>query len=140
MNIAVVYKSKKCNKKLAIGIGKAINVEPQDISQFDDTKEYDVVFFGASIYGGSVAPDVFAKILTWKKENIKKVVLYSANGFGKNQYQLVIDTLRENGIEVEENVYTCLGQAFFFKNHGHPKAEEVDAAGKFAVEMLKDFK
>lgn len=132
MKYAVVYKSKRNNKKLAHAIGEVIGVIPQELAAFDTNQEVDVLFFGASIYGGGVAPDVLTYIEKFTSDKIKKLILFSASGFGTNQYQTLIDKFRSQGIAVEEEVYTCLGRAFFFKNHNHPNAEEVNGVASFA--------
>lgn len=136
MKYAVVYKSKRNNKKLAKAIGEAIGVTPQELAKFDTNQEVDVLFLGAGIYGGGVAPDVLSCIEKFKADKIKKVVLFSSNGFGTNQYQTVIEKLESLGITVEKDVYTCLGRAFFFKNHSHPNAEEVNGAATFARKYI----
>lgn len=136
MKYAVVYKSKRSNKKLAKAIGEAIGVTPQELTSFDTNQEVDVLFFGASIYGGGVAPDVLTWIDKLQADKIKKVVLFSASGFGTNQYQTVIEKLESQGITVEKEVYTCLGRAFFFKNHSHPNSEEVNGAATFASKYI----
>ncbi|WP_455714699.1 hypothetical protein [Anaerosporobacter sp.] len=132
MKYAVVYKSKRSNKKLAKAIGEAIGVTPQELTTFDTNQDVDVLFFGASIYGGGVAPDVLTSVEKFKADKIKKVVLFSASGFGTNQYQSLIEKLESQGITVEKDVYTCLGRAFFFKNHSHPNTEEVKGVATFA--------
>ena len=137
MKYAVVYKSKRNNKKLAKAIGDAIGVTPQELAAFDTNQEVDVLFFGASIYGGGVSPDVITSIEKFKPEKIKKVILFSASGFGTNQYQTLIDKFESQGIAVEEEVYSCLGRAFFFKNHNHPNEEEVNGAATFARNYVK---
>lgn len=136
MKYAVVYKSKRNNKKLAKAIGEAIGVTPQELSTFDTNQEVDVLFFGASIYGGGVAPDVLTCAQKFKADKIKKVVLFSASGFGTNQYQTLIEKLESQGINVEKEVYTCLGRAFFFKNHSHPNEEEVNGVATFAKKYI----
>lgn len=137
MKYAVVYKSKRNNKKLAKAIGDAIGVTPQELAAFDTNQEVDVLFFGASIYGGGVSPDVITSIEKFKPEKIKKVILFSASGFGTNQYQTLIDKFESQGIAVEEEVYSCLGRAFFFKNYNHPNEEEVNGAATFARKYVK---
>ena len=132
MKYAVIYKSKRNNKKLAKAIGDAIGVTPQQLAAFDANQEVEVLFFGAGIYGGGVSPDVLTNIEKFKPEKIKKVVLFSASGFGTNQYQTLIDKFQDQGIEVDQEVYTCLGRAFFLKNHNHPNEEEVKGAATFA--------
>ena len=72
MKYAVVYKSKRNNKKLAHAIGEAIGVIPQELAAFDTNQEVDVLFFGASIYGGGVAPDVLTYI-----ESLRQIRLRS---------------------------------------------------------------
>lgn len=137
MKYAVIYKSKRNNKKLARAIGDAIGVTPQELASFDANQEVDVLFFGASIYGGGVSPDVITSLEKFKPEKIKKVILFSASGFGTNQYQTLIDKFQDQGIAVEQEVYTCLGRAFFFKNHNHPNTEEINGAASFARKYVK---
>lgn len=136
MKYAVIYKSKRNNKKLAKAIGEAIGVTPQELASFDTDQEIDVLFFGAGIYMGGVTPDILSYVEKFKPDKIKKVVLFSSSGHGINQYQTLIDKFKSLGITVEEEVYTCLGRAFFFKNRNNPNPEEVSSAASFAKKFV----
>lgn len=136
MKYAVIYKSKRNNKKLAKAIGEAIGVTPQELATFDTNQEVDVLFFGAGIYAGGVTPDVLTYIDKFESGKIKKVVLFSSSGHGTNQYQTLIDKFQSLGITVEEEVYTCLGRAFFFKNRNNPNTEEIGGAASFAKKYV----
>lgn len=69
-------------------------------------------------------------------QDVKADILFSANGFGTDQFTNVKAQLKEKGI-IYGPVFSCKGSAFIFKNFGHPDKKDIQAAKKFAKEVLK---
>ena len=121
--IEVIYKSKKNNKKIAKAIADELQVDAKNIKQVQDVKA-DILFLGCPILGGNIP------------EQVTRFILFSANGFGTDQFTNVKAQLKEKGI-IYGPVFSCKGSAFIFKNFGHPDKKDIQAAKKFAKEVLK---
>ena len=129
--IEVIYKSKKNNKKIA----DELQVDAKNIKQVQDVKA-DILFLGCPILGGNIPEQVTRFVAQLDANKVKKVILFSANGFGTDQFTNVKAQLKEKGI-IYGPVFSCKGSAFIFKNFGHPDKKDIQAAKKFAKEVLK---
>ena len=117
--IEVIYKSKKNNKKIAKAIADELQVDAKNIKQVQDVKA-DILFLGCPILGGNIPEQVtrfVAQLDANKDKNVKA-------------------QLKEKGI-IYGPVFSCKGSAFIFKNFGHPDKKDIQAAKKFAKEVLK---
>lgn len=133
--IQVVYKSRKNNKKLALAISDELKVPARPISKFDN-KQTEVLFLGCAILGGTVSPKVEQFVETLDSSIVKKIVLFSANGFGTDQFKALKKKISEKGIEVSDDVFSCKGSAFIFKNMKHPNQDDIKAVKEFARKVV----
>ena len=133
--IEVIYKSKKNNKKIAKAIADELQVDAKNIKQVQDVKA-DILFLGCPILGGNIPEQVTRFVAQLDANKVKKVILFSANGFGTDQFTNVKAQLKEKGI-IYGPVFSCKGSAFIFKNFGHPDKKDIQAAKQFAKEVLK---
>lgn len=137
--IRVMYKSRKNNKKVAQAMAKALGIEAESIDGARDVKA-DLLFLGCAILGGNARPEMEQFADGLDAGRVKKIVLFSSNGFGTDQFAALKERLKAKGIEVEDEVFSCQGSAFIFKNMGKPDKEDLEAAGKFALSMIEMMK
>ena len=95
--IEVIYKSKKNNKKIAKAIADELQVDAKNIKQVQDVKA-DILFLGCPILGGNIPEQVTRFVAQLDANKVKKVILFSANGFGTDQFTNVKAQLKEKGI------------------------------------------
>lgn len=131
MKIQVVYKSKRNNKKLAEAIAQELHVKAQSIFGVTDV-EADILFLGCAILGGNIPPEMEQFVEQLDASKVKQVALFTANGYGTDQYAPLKETLSAKGIAVAKEVFSCKGNAFIFINMGKPGREELQQAAEFA--------
>lgn len=137
--IRVFYKSKKNNKKVALAIAEEVGVTAESIESSGiqaAAVSADILFLGCAILGGNVPPEVDAFVEQLNKDNIQQIVLFSANGFGTDQFGPLREKLAAKGMNVAQEAFVCKGRGFVVINIGKPGAEELAAAKAFARKMM----
>ena len=99
--IEVIYKSKKNNKKIAKAIADELQVDAKNIKQVQDVKA-DILFLGCPILGGNIPEQVTRFVAQLDANKVKKVILFSANGFGTDQFTNVKAQLMDRCFHVKE--------------------------------------
>ena len=145
MKSIVVYSTRSGNtKKVAEAIASELNCLCLRITSDSLTgsiNDYDTVFIGTGIYKGQPHPDLLNCLQTMRLNGKKQFALFmTCFGWGKNVADKnVIDTLGgaldANGQRMLNNHYSCFGGGLGFVKPGHPDAEELDAAKKWAREI-----
>ena len=136
MNIKVIYKSKKNTKKVAEAIAKALNVEACSMEEVGSIDPTDILFLGCGIYGGNVTPEMNGFVDKISPDTVKKVVLFTTSGMGKNQTENFVELLKSNGIIVETEAFSGVGK-FLFKNRKQPDENTMKEAIAFANKIVK---
>lgn len=134
-DIAVFVDSRGGNtRKVADAIAAELGItvgDPNDVLPADAT----VVFLGSGVYGGKPG-DAMTKFIGTGDFTGRRVALFATSG-GTAGAEKVIETmaaaLTEKGATVLGNFH-CRGK-FLFTNRGHPGAEDLENARKFAREM-----
>ena len=67
-----------------------------------------------------------------KPGQVRRAAVFSTFAFGETANAMTKSLLKEQGITVEEECYTCKGKFLFF-NMKHPNGADLDEARKFAV-------
>jgi len=135
--VAVRYFSKSGNtKKLADEIAKAVGCKAERIPAPVNEK-VDILFLGASVYWGGISSEVKEYIQTLDKANIGKVVVFSTSALAERAFPQIQKKLQSCGIQVESRNFYCRGE-FTALHKGRPNREDLDAAGKFAAEMIAE--
>lgn len=130
MNIEVRYYSRSGNTKLlAEAIAKGANVEAisVDDSRSKITDKTDVLFIGGALYAYGLDKNLKKYLDTLNNTEVKRAVVFSTSWISKHSIDLIKNSLKEKGIQVEEDY-------FYAKNK--PTDEELNEAQKFANKFL----
>ena len=135
MRIDVRYYSKNGGtKKLAEAIAKAVNAECKTVDQPLE-KYADVVFLGASVYGGKPDPSV-VKFIADNAKNIGKIVVFGSACTGKSTYAAIKSAAAGQAVKTAEMFFQCKGQFWFF-NKNRPNDQDCADAADFARKQIK---
>ena len=147
MKPIVVYSTRSGNtKKVAEAIASELNCPCLQITSDSaavSINDYDTVFIGTGIYKGQPHQDLLGYLQTVRLNGKKQFALFmTCFGWGKNVAEKnVIDTLGgaldAKGQRMLNNHFSCFGGGLGFVKRGHPDAEELDAAKKWAREIVK---
>ena len=135
MRIEVRYFSKNGGtKKLAEAIAKAVDAEAKTV----DTpleKYADVVFLGASVYGGKPDPSV-VKFIADNARSIGKIVVFGSACTGKSTFPAIKSAAAGCAVKTAEMFFQCKGQWLFF-NKNRPNDQDCSDAADFARKQIK---
>ena len=135
MRIDVRYYSKNGGtKKLAEAIAKAVGAECKTVDQPLE-KFADVVFLGASVYGGKPDPAV-TKFIADNARNIGKIVVFGSACTGKATFPAIKSAAAGQAVKTAEMFFQCKGQWLFF-NKGRPNDQDCADAADFARKQIK---
>ena len=135
MRIDVRYYSKNGGtKKLAEAIAKAVSAECKTVDQPLE-KYADVVFLGASVYGGKPDPSV-VKFIADNAKNIGKIVVFGSACTGKSTYAAIKSAAAGQAVKTAEMFFQCKGQFWFF-NKNRPNDQDCADAADFAKKQIK---
>ena len=135
MRTEVRYFSKGgATKKLADAIALAVGAEAKTVGQPLE-KFADVVFLGASVYGGQPSPEVLGFIEANAK-NIGKIVVFGSACTGKSTYAAIKSAAAKQAVKTAEMFFQCKGQ-FLFLNKGRPNEQDCADAAEFAKKQIK---
>ena len=135
MRIDVRYFSKGGGtKKLADAIAKAVGAEAKAVNVPLD-KYADVVFLGASVYGGKPDPAV-VNFIGANAKNIGKIVVFGSACTGKSTHAAIKSAAAGNAVKTAEMFFQCKGQ-FLFMNKGRPNDQDCADAAEFAKKQIK---
>ena len=150
----VLYSSKSGNtEKISREISSELNCRCEKISKnFDssliDLDDFNLVFLGTGIYGAK--PN--AEMLNYLKEmnlNNNRIFALFMTWFGRGTtdkavYDIIKAAVEEKGQRLMENYYSCLfeghsiiARVIFRNANGHPTAEDLSNARKWAKEIVK---
>lgn len=135
MRTEVRYFSKGgATNKLADAIAKAVGAEAKAVNVPLD-KYADVVFLGASVYGGKPDPAVL-DFISANAKNIGKIVVFGSACTGKSTYGAIKSAAAGNAVKTAEMFFQCKGQ-FLFLNKGRPNDQDCADAAEFAKKQIK---
>ncbi|MGB4660030.1 MAG: flavodoxin family protein [Mobilitalea sp.] len=135
MKIVIAFKSKKNTRKLAMAMGDALHTKPLELDGTAKVEDADLLFLGFGIYAGEVPKEVSDFVKTLNPEKIKKVVLFMTCGSGLDQSEKLKETIRNQGLTLEEKTFCCKGKMFVFANRNQPNSEDLQHAVKFAMSL-----
>ena len=131
MDIKIRYYSKTGNtKRVAEYIGEALNIEAKEISVLDYDKTCDLLFLGGAPYANIMSSRLRDYAENLKKENIKKVALFTTSNWSRRTVRALRKILTKKGIIVfDKYLYVHM-----LKVNG---AKE--KATKFALDTLNNY-
>ena len=121
-------------KKLAEAVGKAVGAEALTVDKPLE-KYADVVFLGASVYGGKPDPAV-VKFISDNAKNIGKIVVFGSACTGKSTYPAIKSAAAGCAVKTAEMFFQCKGQFLFF-NKNRPNDQDCADAADFAKKQIK---
>lgn len=136
MKVVIVFKSKRNTKKIANVMGDAIHTTPMEMDLIKKVDAADILFLGFGIYAGDVPKEVTDFVKTLNPEKIKKVVLFMTCGTGLDQSEKLKETIRSQGLTLEERTFCCKGKTFLFVNRNQPGTADLQQAVKFATSFI----
>ncbi|MDD3225725.1 MAG: flavodoxin family protein [Clostridium sp.] len=140
MNIKVMYHTTTGNtKKVAEAIGETLGAIPEPI--LEDScldKEVDVLFIGDGNYVSKINSYTEKFIKTLDKSKVKKVAAFGTYGGQTNALLKMKESLKEQGLNVADEVFGCKGKAWLLFNRNHPNVDDLNAAKKFAQNVVKN--
>lgn len=135
MKIDVRYFSKKgATKKLAEAIAEALGVEARTVDVNLDARA-DVVFLGASVYGGRPDPAVL-RFIRDNAKNIGKIVVFGTACTSRSTHAAIKSAAAGEAIKTAEMFFQCKGE-FLFLNKGRPNDKDCADAAEFARKQVK---
>ena len=135
MRVDVRYFTKNGGtKKLAEAIAKAVGAEALTVDKPLE-KYADVVFLGASVYGGK--PDAaVVKFIGDNAKNIGKIVVFGSACTGKSTYAAIKSAAAGQAVKTAEMFFQCKGEFLFF-NKNRPNDQDCSDAADFARKQIK---
>ena len=135
MRTEVRYFSKGgATKKLADAIAEAVGAEARSVDQPLD-KYADVVFLGASVYGGKPDPAV-VNFISANAKNIGKIVVFGSACTSKSTFPAIKSAAAGQAVKTAEMFFQCKGQFWFF-NKNRPNDQDCADAADFAKKQIK---
>jgi flavodoxin len=143
MNAVVVYSTKSGNtEKVALEIAQELNCKAIKISGKTDfsaisLKDFDLVVLGTWIRGGEPSPDMISFLKQLNVEHSKRhfAVFITWAGGGKSDvlaFRRVNQLLEVKNQRLFDDCFKCLGKTFGIARRGHPDAQDLDNARKWA--------
>ena len=140
MHIKVVYHSMTGNsKKLALAIAEELKVKAQNAKEADATSlnDVDLLFIGDGIYAGKAGKAMLEFIDKLNAKEIKNAAVFATYGGQDKIGADLIALLKNKGINVIGDAYTCKGKAWFIANRSHPTEDELNGVKEFAKRILE---
>lgn len=140
MNIKVVYHSMTGNtKKIAEAIGQAVEVLPENASDFtlSTDEPVDLLFIGDGIYAGKPDKSISELIDKLDKNTVKNAAVFATYGGQPSIGNTIKTLLTDKGINVIGEPFTCKGKAWIFINRKYPSDEDLKSAKAFATSIVE---
>jgi flavodoxin len=143
MNPVVIYSTKGGNtEKVAVEIAQELNCKAIKISGETDfstipLNDFDLVFIGTWVRGGEPSPDLlsFLKQLNFEDSNRQFALFITWAGGGKSDvltFKRVKQLLEAKNQKLLDDHYKCFGKTFGLTRRGHPNAQDLAEARKWA--------
>lgn len=135
MRIEVRYYSKAGHtKRLADAIAEAVGAEAETVERPLE-RFADVVFLGASVYGGLPDPAVI-EFIKANAKRIGKLAVFGSACTRRSTYGAIKSAAAGCGVKTAEMSFHCKGE-FWFLNKGRPNAGDCADAAEFAKKQIK---
>jgi flavodoxin len=147
MNPVVIYSTKSGNtEKVALEISQELNCNAIKISRETDfstlsIKDFDFVVIGTWIRGGEPSPDMtsFLKHLHFEDSRRQFALFMTWAGGGKSDvltFKRVKKLLEAKNQRLLDDCFKCLGKTFGITRRGHPDAQDLVNARKWAKKLV----
>lgn len=134
MKYAIRYYTKSNHtKQLADCIAEVLDIEALDITH-PLVEDVEVLFFGSSVYGNSVDPEVRDYIFAIDV-NVSRMVCFGTAGVMESSYDEVRNLADLKDIPVDEREFHCKGE-FVGMNRGKPDESDLDELRSFVRNVM----
>lgn len=132
--IGIVYATKTAHsQQYAEAIGKALNVQAENIANQSAPQSVDLLFIVSGIYGGKCMPELMTYVQSLDHAMVKQAALVTSNASKKMKQQQIRSILDEKGIQVLDEII-CPG-SFLLLRAGHPNKSDMQMAADFALKL-----
>jgi flavodoxin len=146
MNPAVIYSSKSGNtEKVAFEIAQELDCNAIKISGETDfskisIKDFELVILGTWIRGGEPSPEMisFLKQINFENSNRQFALFMTWAGGGISDvlaFKRVKQLLEAKNHQLLDDSFKCLGKTFGLVRRGHPDAQDLADARKWAKKL-----
>lgn len=142
MKTWVLYYSKGGNtKKIADAIAEELELlKSEQIPPAYPPENVQLLFLGTGVYAGKPDPKMEEFIRTLNNNRVKNVAVFGTKGGQDTAIETVKALLKEKGINVIDETFSCRGKFFIFFNRKKPDSEDIKAAKAFARKVYDSVK
>ncbi len=146
MKTWVLYHSKGGNtRKIADAIAGELEdvLKSEQIPPAYPPENVALLFLGTGEYAGKPDPKMIEFIRTLNPNRVRNAAVFGTSGSGLSSgkaISAVKDLLREKGINVVDESYSCKGKFFLFMNRNKPDENDIKCAREFARKVYNEAK
>ena len=142
MKTWVLYYSKGGNtKKIADAIAEELGVlKSEQIPPAYPPENINLLFLGTGVYAGKPDPKMIEFVRTLNTNRVKNAVVFGTVGGQDTAIEMVKALLKEKGINVIDETFSCKGKFFLFFNRNKPDSNDIKAAKEFARRIYNSLK
>jgi flavodoxin I len=140
MNIQLIYQTRGGHTRtVAEAMAAELGIPAIDINDPAVLAGTDLLFVGMGIYAGKADQNLMDYLDQLPQNQIRGAAVFSTSATGTDHMELAINLLEHKGIVVYPKHLSLRGQFFGLVSHGHPNAEDLEAARRFAREVADSF-
>lgn len=135
MNIKVMYHSSTGNTaKIACAIADTLNVKAEPVGEepISFSSPIDLLFIGDGVYFGKANKKTISFINRLDPNIVKNVAVFATYGGQADIGANIQKLLRDKGLKVVGEPFTCKGKAWGFLNRKHPNEADLSIAREYA--------
>jgi flavodoxin len=135
MKTWVLYYSKGGNtKKIAEAIAAELEVpKTEQVPPAYPPENVGLMFLGTGAYGAKPDPKMIEFIRTLNTNRVKNVAVFGTSaGGGSEAINIVKGLIKEKGINVIDESFSCKAKSFLFLNRKKPDQNDIAAAKQYA--------
>ena len=142
MKTWVLYYSKGGNtKKVADAIAEELGVlKSEQIPPAYPPENVNLLFLGTGVYAGKPDPKMIEFVRTLNSNRVKNAVVFGTKGSKDTAIETVKALLKEKGINVIDETFSCKGKYFLFFNRKSTDSNDIKAAKEFARKIYNSLK
>lgn len=143
MKTWVLYYSKGGNtKKVAEAIAQELQVpKTEQVPPAYPPENVGLMFLGTGVYAGKPDPKMIEFIRTLNTNRVKNIALFGSHGGNNNAaIETVKSLIKEKGINVIDESFSCKGKYFIFLNRKKPDQNDITAAKQYARRVYDSLK
>lgn len=143
MKTWVLYYSKGGNtKKIAEAIAQELQVpKTEQVPPAYPPENVGLLFLGTAVYAGKPDAKMLEFVRTLNTNRVKNVALFGTHSSENNAaIETVKALIKEKGINIIDESFSCKGKAFLFLNRKRPDQNDIAAAKQYARRVYDSLK